>query len=98
MALFNKRKPGFQLSGLVCSADGLYDGSFVVACVEWWNHEIQAHPEMVRAGHRTFSADEARRLCGVVQPENRPAFEAFANAVCPCRAVTPLRCSASPTR
>ena len=58
MALFGRRKPAFQVSGLVCSADGLYDGSFVVACAQWWNHEIQAHPEMGRAGYRAFSADE----------------------------------------
>ena len=80
MTLF-RRKPPFQLTGLVASPDGLYDGSFVVACARWWNHEVESRGDMRSAGYRPFTADEVRRLCAVVQPENRGVFEAFASGL-----------------
>lgn len=81
MAIFGRRKPAFQLTGLVCSPDGLYDGSYVAACARWWNHQLQTHPEMIKGGYRAFTGDELQRLRGVVQPENRAAFQAVADAV-----------------
>jgi hypothetical protein len=80
MTLF-RRRPRFQLTGLGASPDGLYDGSFVVACARWWNHEVESRGDMRSAGYRAFRADEVRRLCTVVQPENRGVFEAFASGV-----------------
>jgi hypothetical protein len=76
-----RRKPPFQLTGRVASPDGLYDGSFVVACARWWNQEVESRGDMRSAGYRPFTADEVRRLCAVVQPENRRAFEAFASGL-----------------
>lgn len=79
--LLRARTPPFQLTGLVASPDGLYEGSFVVACARWWNHEVEERPEMRLAGHRAFTTEEVRQLCEVVQPENRRMFEAIASAV-----------------
>jgi hypothetical protein len=81
VALFGKRRPAFQLTGLVASPDGLYDGSFVVACARWWNHEVETHQEMPSSGHRALTSDEIRQLCSVVQPSNRRVFEEVASSV-----------------
>jgi hypothetical protein len=78
---FLRRKPSFQLTGLTATGDGLYDGSFLLACVRWWNHEVETRADVRAAGHRPFREEEAHELCAVVQPRNRGAFEAFASAV-----------------
>lgn len=83
MPVFGKRKPAFQLSGLIASPDGLYDGSFIVACARWWNYEVETQKALRSGGYRPFDADEVRRLCGVVQPENREAFAVMAESVAP---------------
>ena len=77
MPLFVKRKPAFRLTGLVASPDGLYDGSFVVACAGWWNHEVGSRPDM--SAYRLLTDADVRRLCRAVQPENRRFFEAVAS-------------------
>jgi hypothetical protein len=76
-----RRKPPFQLTGLVASPDGLYDGSFVLSCARWWNHEVQSRSEMFAEGYRPFSAEEVARLRATVQPENRGTFETVAATV-----------------
>jgi hypothetical protein len=81
MPVFGKRKPAFQLSGLIASPDGLYDGSFVIACARWWNHEVENRKALRAGGYRPFDADEVRRLCGVVQSGNREAFADVAESV-----------------
>jgi hypothetical protein len=87
MGFFRKRKPVVQLSGLVASPDGLYDGSFVRACVLWWNHEVENLRGMESAGYRRFSSYELRRLSAVVQPENRAVFETIAGVGNPLQSV-----------
>lgn len=80
MALL-KRKPRFQLSGLVAGADGLYDGSFVTACCRWWNQEVTTRGDVQRAGYRPFAPDEVRQLAEIPLPEGRPMLEAVASNV-----------------
>ena len=77
MPLFVKRKSAFHLTGLVASPDGLYDGSFVVACAGWWNQEVGSRTDM--SAYHSLSDVDVQRLCGVVQPENRRVFEAVAS-------------------
>ena len=78
MPLFVRRKSAFHLTGLVASPDGLYDGSFVVACAGWWNHEVGSRTDM--SAYDSLTDADVQRLCGVVQPENRRVFEAVAAA------------------
>lgn len=84
MKLF-RRQPGFQLTGLAASPDGLYDGSYVVACASWWNHEVESRGNMRSAGHSPFAGKEVRQLCAVVQPENRrlALTKSSCEAACP---------------
>src|SRR6266542_1453239 len=81
VGMFRTRKTSYQLTGLAATSDGLYDGSFLVACARWWNHEVEGRRELRAAGHRPFDDEDVRKLCGVVQPDNRRAFEVFASAV-----------------
>ncbi len=81
MALFGRRKPAFQLTGLVASPDGLYDGSFIVGCSRWWNHTVESRGDVADAGYRPFSSEEVQRLCAVPQEENRLVLEAVASSV-----------------
>lgn len=73
-----KRKPKFQLTGLGATEDGLHDGSFVSACARWWNHLLEERSELLRLGHRPFTAEEVARLAEVPLPEGRRAFEVIA--------------------
>lgn len=75
------KKPSFQLTGLVSSPDGLYDGSFITQCALWWNHELQQEPKLAASGCRPFNSDDVARLRATVQPENRAAFAVMADGV-----------------
>jgi hypothetical protein len=79
LGFLSRRKP-FELTGLVASPDGLYDGSFVAACAQWWNSEVGRRKAVRAAGHQPLSANDVRRLCAVVQPDNRPVLEAVASS------------------
>lgn len=81
MGLLRRRPPPFQLTGLVASPDGLFDGSFIVACARWWNHLIESDTKLARSGYAPFSTADADRLVGVPQPENRVVLEAVASSL-----------------
>jgi hypothetical protein len=76
-----KRKPAFQLSGLLASPDGLYDGSFLSQCALWWDHELQQESKLGSIGCRPFTSNDLARLRETVQPDNRVAFAAVADGV-----------------
>lgn len=78
---FLKWRQVFQLTGLVASPDGLYDGSFLVGCARWWNHEVESGSKLQSAGYQPFSTDDIRRLCAIPQPENRAVLEGIASAL-----------------
>lgn len=76
-----KRRPKFQLTGLGSTEGGLYDGSFINACVQWWDQLVDERSELRRVGYRHFTAEETAHLIEVPNPEGRLAFEFVAARV-----------------
>lgn len=81
LGLLRRRPPAYQLTGLVASPEGLYDGSFIVGCARWWSHQVESRSKLPRAGYSSFTSDDVRRLCAVPQPENRAALEGVSSAM-----------------
>ncbi len=79
MGLLRRRVPPFVLTGLAATPEGLFDGSFVVACARWWNHVLESEKQLRGGGYSVLSSDDLRRLAGVPQPENRQVFEGVAS-------------------
>lgn len=73
-----KRRPSFQLSGLGGSGDGLYDGSFIAACVRWWNHLVDERADLRKHGYRPIGGEDVRRLTAVPPADGAKALRAMA--------------------